>query len=83
MVLELTMEVCNLSTEPIGKLHSWLPHELEPEKVVFLPDACPGKAPLPTGGGTDGWVGRNAILAVVSSVGCEAEFAGATVDERP
>lgn len=43
------MEVVNLSAEPLGKLHSWMPHDLEAEKVVFLPDACPGKSPLPTG----------------------------------
>jgi hypothetical protein len=27
----------------------WLPRDLKAEKVVFLPDACPGQAPLPTG----------------------------------
>jgi hypothetical protein len=43
------MEVVNLSVEPIGKLHSWLPRDLYAEKVVFLPDACPGRSPLPTG----------------------------------
>lgn len=43
------MEVINLSAEPLGKLHSWMPHDLEAEKIVFLPDACPGKSPLPTG----------------------------------
>lgn len=43
------MEITNLSAEPLGKLHSWLPHDLEAEQVVFLPDACPGKSPLPTG----------------------------------
>lgn len=43
------MQLVNLSTEPLGKLHSWLPHDLAAEKVVFLPDACPGKSPLPTG----------------------------------
>ncbi len=43
------MEIKNLSAEPLGKLHSWIPHDLEAEKVVFLPDACPGKSPLPTG----------------------------------
>ncbi len=43
------MELINLSAEPIGKLHSWIPHDLCAEKVVFLPDACPGKSPLPTG----------------------------------
>ena len=43
------MKVTNLSAEPLGKLHSWLPHDLQAEEVVFLPDACPGKSPLPTG----------------------------------
>jgi RNA-splicing ligase RtcB len=43
------MEITNLSAEPLGKLHSWLPHDLAAEQVVFLPDACPGKSPLPTG----------------------------------
>ncbi|MFM7249215.1 MAG: RtcB family protein [Planctomycetaceae bacterium] len=43
------MELINLSAEPLGKLHSWLPRDLEADTVVFLPDACPGKSPLPTG----------------------------------
>jgi len=43
------MDLVNLSAEPVGKLHSWLPHDLEAERIVFLPDACPGKSPLPTG----------------------------------
>jgi len=43
------MKITNLSAEPLGKLHSWIPHDLEAEQVVFLPDACPGKSPLPTG----------------------------------
>lgn len=43
------MDIVNLSAEPLGKLHSWIPHDLDAEKVVFLPDACPGKSPLPTG----------------------------------
>jgi RNA-splicing ligase RtcB len=43
------VEIINLSAEPIGKLHSWIPHGLAAERVVFLPDACPGKSPLPTG----------------------------------
>jgi release factor H-coupled RctB family protein len=43
------VEVVNLSSEPIGKLHSWIPRGLEAERIVFLPDACPGKSPLPTG----------------------------------
>lgn len=28
---------------------SWIPHDLKAEKIVFLPDACPGKSPMPTG----------------------------------
>ncbi len=43
------MEIVNLSAEPLGKLYDWLPHDLTAETVVFLPDACPGKSPLPTG----------------------------------
>ena len=43
------MKITNLSAEPIGRLHSWVPHDLEADQVVFLPDACPGKSPLPTG----------------------------------
>ena len=43
------VKVINLSAEPIGRLHSWIPHGLQAECVVFLPDACPGKSPLPTG----------------------------------
>lgn len=43
------MELINLSAEPEGKLYSWLPHDLQAQKVVFFPDACPGKSPLPTG----------------------------------
>lgn len=43
------MEMLNLSAEPEWKLRQWLPHNLLAEKVVFLPDACPGKSPLPTG----------------------------------
>ena len=44
-----SMDIINLSSEPIGKLHSWIPHGLEADRIVFLPDACPGKSPLPTG----------------------------------
>lgn len=43
------MDLVNLSAEPLGKLHSWIPRDLEAETIVFLPDACPGKSPLPTG----------------------------------
>jgi len=43
------MEVLNLSAEPLGRVLSWLPAQLKAERVVFLPDACPGKSPLPTG----------------------------------
>src|SRR5205823_9832791 len=43
------MQIVNLSAEPLWKLHTWIPHGLEAEEIVFLPDACPGKSPLPTG----------------------------------
>jgi RNA-splicing ligase RtcB len=43
------LKITNLSAEPEGVLRSWLPHWLKAEYVVFLPDACPGKSPLPTG----------------------------------
>lgn len=43
------MKITNLSAEPEGVLRSWLPHTLRAEHIVFLPDACPGKSPLPTG----------------------------------
>lgn len=43
------MNIMNLSSEPDGKLRSWIPHGLEAKRIVFLPDACPGKSPLPTG----------------------------------
>jgi len=45
----MPVDIINLSSEPIGKLHSWIPHGLGAERIVFLPDACPGKSPLPTG----------------------------------
>ena len=32
------MELINLSTEPIGRLHSWILHDLEAEKIAFLPE---------------------------------------------
>lgn len=43
------MDIVNLSAEPLWKLHNWIPHGLRAERIVFLPDACPGKSPLPTG----------------------------------
>jgi len=43
------MEIANLSGKSLGILYSWLPRNLKAEKIVFLPDACPGKSPLPTG----------------------------------
>lgn len=43
------MEVINYSAEPLNKIYGWLPHDLHAEKVIFFPDACPGKSPLPTG----------------------------------
>lgn len=43
------MNLVNCSAEPLGVLYSWIPRGLQAAQIVFLPDACPGKAPLPTG----------------------------------
>lgn len=43
------MNIRNYSAEPIHKLYSWIPKGLIAEEVIFFPDACPGKSPLPTG----------------------------------
>jgi RNA-splicing ligase RtcB len=43
------MRFLNLSAEPDGVVRSWLPPDLRAEAVVTLPDACPGRSPLPTG----------------------------------
>ncbi len=75
------MKIINLSAEPIGKLHAWIPHGLEAECVVFLPDACPGKSPLPTG---------TAVLTrqsdwrrfAVSDCGCGMRLLRSTVPPR-
>lgn len=43
------MNIQNYSAEPIHKLYSWIPKGLKAEEIIFFPDACPGKSPLPTG----------------------------------
>lgn len=43
------MDVINYSAEPLNKVYGWLPHDLRAERVIFFPDACRGKSPLPTG----------------------------------
>jgi len=43
------MNIRNYSAEPTHKLYSWIPKGLIAEEVIFFPDACPGKSPLPTG----------------------------------
>ena len=48
-ILFTAMNIVNYSAEPLNKLYSWLPHDLKAEQVIFFPDACPGKSPLPTG----------------------------------
>jgi len=48
-VRNYTTKLLNYSAEYSNLLYSWLPHDLSAEVVVFLPDACPGKSPLPTG----------------------------------
>lgn len=43
------MKIQNFSAEPLHKLYSWIPNGLQAEEIIFFPDACPGKSPLPTG----------------------------------
>jgi RNA-splicing ligase RtcB len=43
------MKIQNYSAEPLYNLYNWIPHGLQAEEIVFFPDACPGKSPLPTG----------------------------------
>jgi RNA-splicing ligase RtcB len=43
------MNIINYSAEYESILYSWLPHDLKAEEIIFFPDACPGKSPLPTG----------------------------------
>ena len=77
----MSAAIVNLSAEPPGKLHAWIPHDLRAEKIVFLPDACPGKSPLPTG---------TAVLTrqpdwrrfAVSDCGCGMRLLRSTVPPR-
>ena len=73
------MELVNLSAEPLGRLHSWIPHDLAADKVVFLPDACPGKSPLPTGTAVMTHQGDWRRFAV-SDCGCGMRLVRSTVD---
>jgi len=73
------MELVNLSAEPLGRLHSWIPHDLTADKVVFLPDACPGKSPLPTGTAVMTHQGNWRRFAV-SDCGCGMRLVRSTVD---
>ncbi len=43
------MNIKNYSAEPPYKLYNWIPSGLNAEEIIFFPDACPGKSPLPTG----------------------------------
>ena len=43
------MDLVNLTKEPTEKLYSWVPHDLQAETVVFLPDVWSGKSPFLTG----------------------------------
>lgn len=42
-------KILNLSSHTLNKLYSWIPHDLQYEKIVFFPDVCPGRSLLPTG----------------------------------
>jgi len=39
----------NLSGRSLEEIYHWFPGDLRAEKIVLLPDLCPGKSPLPTG----------------------------------
>jgi RNA-splicing ligase RtcB len=75
------MYITNLSAEPLGRLHSWVPHDLDADLIVFLPDACPGKSPLPTG-----TVARTRQQDwrrfAVSDCGCGMRLVRSTVDVK-
>lgn len=75
------MELINLSAESLGKLHSWLPHDLRAEMIVFLPDACPGQSLLPTGTAVltrqDDW-----RKFAVSDCGCGMRLLSSEVDGK-
>ncbi|MEM6629804.1 MAG: RtcB family protein [Bacteroidota bacterium] len=43
------MHIQNYSATPLHTLYNWIPHGLKAEEIIFFPDACPGKSPLPTG----------------------------------
>lgn len=43
------MNIHNYSAEPLHQLYNWIPKGLQAATIVFFPDACPGKSPLPTG----------------------------------
>lgn len=43
------MEIKNYSSVSKEVLYNWLPHNLKAEEVIFFPDVCPGRSPLPTG----------------------------------
>jgi hypothetical protein len=39
----------NFSGRQLEEILNWFPHDFHAEKIVLLPDLCPGKSPLPTG----------------------------------
>ncbi|MEY4667496.1 MAG: hypothetical protein RL518_195 [Pseudomonadota bacterium] len=41
--------VTNYSSIGTSQIYQWLPHGLEASEIVFLPDVCPSRGPLPTG----------------------------------
>ena len=43
------MVITNYSAEPLYNLYNWIPSGLNAKEIIFFPDACPGKSPLPTG----------------------------------
>jgi hypothetical protein len=48
-IKETGVRVFNYSGQPEHVLRKWIPRGLRDSELVILPDACPGKSPLPTG----------------------------------
>jgi RNA-splicing ligase RtcB len=58
-----------------------VPHDLDADQIVFLPDACPGKSPLPTGTAVRTRQ-RDWRRFAVSDCGCGMRLVRSTVDVK-
>lgn len=51
-------------------LYIWLPHNLTADEVIFFPDACPGRSPLPSGCTVITKLLRFAIVNLTAACSC-------------